>query len=222
MNVSQVQICRTLNSGVRVLDKKNLRQNLTRIYTAIWNLPEGNLNLNFMSMMRKYFSAFYILEIQWTQRRESQNIPFLGMPATQVLFVALVLNHFQGLPLGEPPMLQTSLPTKLFQLACEAFWLQEYDNIQKENVSKTHWENPHQFIKFQRKEIPECEIYSCTDGCKEMVHGHSQPPSVPCVFYGSCMVLETIQITYLGVIQWVPIFLSFKRCVTSLEKRGTS
>lgn len=83
MNVSQVQICRTSNSGVRVLDKRNLRQNLTGIYTMIWNLPEGKkLNLNFRSKMRQYFSAFYILEIQWIQRWESQNIPFLGMSAT--------------------------------------------------------------------------------------------------------------------------------------------
>lgn len=146
------------------------------------------------------------------------------MPATQVLFVDLVVmfSHFQGLPLGELPMRQTSLPTKLLQLACEAFWLQEYSNIQEENVSKTYWENPHQFIKFQRKEIPEFEIYSYTDGCKEMLHGHSQLPSVPCIFCGSSTLLETIQVRYLGVIHWVPIFLSFKRCVTSSEKRGTS
>lgn len=222
MNVSQVQICRTPSSGVRVLNKRNLRQNLTRIYTAIWNLPEGKkFNLNFRSKMRQYFSAFYIREIQWTQRWKSQNIPFLGMPATQVLFVALVFNRFQGLPLKEPPMLQTSLPTKLLQLGCEAFWLQEYGSIQEENVSKTYWENPHQFIKFQRKAIPECEIYSCTDVCKEIVHGHSQPPSVPCIFYLKSMVLETIQVRYLGVISWVAIFLSSKPCVI-LEKRGTS
>lgn len=40
-------------------------------------------------------------------------------------------------------------------------------------MSKTYWENPHQFIKFQRKEIPEFELYSYTDGCKEMVRGQS-------------------------------------------------
>lgn len=44
-------------------------------------------------------SAFYILEIQWSQRLGSQNI-LLAMAATEAMFVALVLmfNHFQGLP----------------------------------------------------------------------------------------------------------------------------
>lgn len=77
MNISQVQIYRTPNTGVQALDNWNLRQKLTRIFTVICNLPEGKkLNLTFRSKMRQYFSTFYILEIQWTQSLESQNIPF--------------------------------------------------------------------------------------------------------------------------------------------------
>lgn len=129
-----------------------------------------------------------------------------------------MFNHFQGVSLGEPPMLPTSLPTKLSQSACEVIWLLEYDNIQLENFSKTYWGNPHQFIKFQREEIPESEMYSYTDGCKGMVYGHSQPPSVPCIFSGGRTALETIQVRYLGVIQWIPFCLS--NVATSLKREA--